>query len=62
VFATQFANLVLISAITRRVTGSRMAGFWAPIFWIANTAMYTVMTWTCEYILVLCATSLLLAF
>ena len=62
VFATQFANLVLISAITRRVTGSRIAGFWAPIFWIANTAMYTVMTWTCEYILVLCATSLLLAF
>jgi hypothetical protein len=62
VFVTQFANLVLISAITRRVTGSRMAGFWAPIFWIANTALYTVMTWTCEYILVLCATSLLLAF
>jgi hypothetical protein len=62
VFITQCANLVLISMVTRRVTGSRMAGFWAPIFWIANTAMYIVMTWSCEYILVACAFSILLAF
>src|SRR5262249_44729251 len=61
-FATQFANLTLIQAITRRVTGSAPAGFWAAILWTANTALITVMTWSSAYNQVLCGFFLLLAF
>src|SRR5580693_1776333 len=32
IFATQFANLALMAAILRRLTGSRAAGLWAAIF------------------------------
>ena len=61
VFLTQFANLVLLASITRRLTGSRAAGFWAAILWVANSKLATVMSWSCEYILVLCGFFLLLA-
>ena len=36
VFATQFANLVLVTLITRRLTGSDAAGFWAATRWRAE--------------------------
>jgi hypothetical protein len=42
-FLTQFANLALLSSIAWRLTGSRMAGFLAPLFWIANSSMVTAM-------------------
>lgn len=61
-FVTQFANLVLISSIARRVTGSRIAGFWAPVLWTANTSLSVVMAWSSEYILILCGFCILLAF
>jgi hypothetical protein len=61
VFLTQFANLVLLASVTTRLTRSRAAGFWAAILWVANSKLATVMSWTCEYILVLCAFFLLLA-
>ena len=61
VFLTQFANLMLLASITRRLTGSRAAGFWAAILWVANSKLATVMSWSCEYILVLCGFFLLLA-
>ena len=60
VFLTQFANLVLLASITTRLTRSRAAGFWAAILWVANGKLATVMSWSCEYILVLCGFFLLL--
>jgi hypothetical protein len=61
VFLTMFANLALVESIAARLTGSRAAGFWAAIFWIANSKLVIVMAWTCEYILVACGFFLLLA-
>jgi hypothetical protein len=61
VFLTMFANLALAQSITARLTRSRAAGFWAAIFWLANSKLATVMSWTCEYILVACGFFLLLA-
>ncbi len=62
VFLTQFANLVLLSSIAWRLTRSRAAGFLAPIFWIANGTLATVMSWTSAYNQVLCAFFLLASF
>lgn len=61
VFLTMFANLALAESVTARLTGSRAAGFWAAIFWVANSKLATVMSWTCEYILVACGFFLLLS-
>ena len=62
VFLTQFANLVLLSSIAWRLTRSRAAGFLAPILWIANGALATVMSWSSAYNQVLCAFFLLASF
>jgi hypothetical protein len=62
VFLTQFANLVLLSSIAWRLTRSRAAGFLAPVFWIANSTLATVMSWTSAYNQVLCAFFLLASF
>ena len=61
-FLTQFANLVLLSWIVIRLTGSRTAGFWAPVLWIANSAMVMAMTWCSAYNEILCGFFLLSAF
>jgi hypothetical protein len=61
-FLTQFANLALISAITRRLTGSAVAGFLAPILWIANSKLIVVMTWCLAYDYPMCGLFLLTAF
>src|SRR5262249_28111758 len=61
VFLTMFANLVLLESITSRITRSRAVGFCAAVLWIANSKLVTVMSWTCEYILVACGFFLLLA-
>jgi hypothetical protein len=61
-FLTQFLNLVLLSAITRRLTGSTAAGFLAPILWIANSKLILVMTWCLAYDYALCGCCLLTAF
>jgi hypothetical protein len=62
VFLTQFANLVLLSAIARRLTGSRLAGFLAPVLWVASSALAVSMAWNSAYNQILCAFFLLLAF
>ncbi len=62
VFLTQFANLTLLCSITWRITGSRAAGFLAPVFWMVNNALATAMSWTSSYNQILCAFFLLLAF
>ena len=61
VFATMFADLLLLQSITARLTRSRAAGLLAAIFWLANSKLAIVMSWTCEYILVACGFFLLLA-
>ena len=62
VFLTQIANLALLAAITRRLTGSPLAGVTAALLWISSSTMYVVMTWSSVYNQVLCAFCLLAAF
>ena len=62
VFATQFANLALLASITWRLTGSRLAGFAAPVLWVANSALVTPMSWSSCYNQILCSFFLLLSF
>ncbi|MBC7928689.1 MAG: hypothetical protein H7039_23850 [Bryobacteraceae bacterium] len=61
VFATQCANLVLLALLTRKLTGSRIAGFAAPALWICNSNLYVPMAWTASYNQILCSFFLLLA-
>jgi hypothetical protein len=61
VFLTQFANLVLLGLLVRRVTGSRLVGFLAPALWAVNGGLAMAMSWTAAYNQVLCGTFLLLA-
>ena len=62
VFLTQFANLTLVAAIARRMTGSRAAGFWAAILWMVHSSLALPMVWTSVYNQVLCGFFLLSAF
>ena len=58
-FLTMSANLLLLAWVTRRLTGSRVAGFAAAVVWAANTALMTVMTWSAAYNQALCPLFLL---
>lgn len=60
-FATAAADLLLIAWVTLRATGSRVAGFLAPVLWAANTALVRAMTWSSAYNEVLCPLFLLTA-
>ena len=62
IFAVQMASLVLLGSIVLRLTGSRAAGFWAQILWIANAGLATLMCWTCVHNQVLSGFFFLLAF
>lgn len=62
VFLTQCANVTLLAAVMRRLTGSRAAGFWAAVFWLVNANLIAVMAWSSAYNQVLCAFFLLGAF
>ena len=62
VFLTQIANLTLIRCVAQRITGSAAAGFWAAMLWLANPALFDVMTWSAVYNQVLCGFFVLLAF
>ena len=62
IFLTQCANILLLLSVARRLTGSRLAGFAAALFWIFNTSWPLVMTWTSAYNEPLCAFFLLAAF
>lgn len=59
VFATAAADVVLIAWITLRATGSRVAGFIAPLLWIVNDALVRAMTWDSTYNEVMCPLFLL---
>jgi len=62
VFLTQCANLTLLSAITRRLTGSRTAGLCAAILWLVNNSQAWPMVWTSDYNQILCGFFLMSAF
>lgn len=62
IFATMFADLVLVAWIARRLTGSPAAGFWAAVFWTINSGLMEPLGWACVYNEVLCGFFLLLAF
>ena len=61
VLLTQCANLVLLSKLVGRISGSALAGFVAPLLWSANAALATSMVWTSAYDEILCAFFLLSA-
>ncbi|HXM45962.1 MAG TPA: hypothetical protein VN924_32305 [Bryobacteraceae bacterium] len=61
-FATQMASLALLGGIATRLTGSRAAGFWAQVLWIANTGLAAAMCWTSIYNQILSGFFFLLAF
>lgn len=61
-FLTQFASIALLTAITRRITRSNLAGFLAPVFWCVHGAMTTAMNWDSAYNELLCGFFLLSAF
>ena len=62
VFLTQCVNLTLLAAVTRRLTGSRLAGLCAAILWIVNNAQAWPMVWSCVYNQILCGFFLMSAF
>jgi hypothetical protein len=62
VFLTQFGSLALMASIVWRITGSRLAGFLAPVLWTANSNIAHVMAWDSAYMQILCGFCLLLAF
>jgi hypothetical protein len=61
-FLTQFANLILLSLITQRLTGSRLAGFVAPLIWCVNAGLAVALAWSSAYNEVCCAFCILLSF
>lgn len=61
-FLTQFASIWLLMSITRRLTGSAVAAFIAPLLWIANAGFALALAWSAAYNQIACAFFLLLAF
>lgn len=59
VFLNECLNLALLTALTYRLTNSRVAGVAAPILWTANTSLVTAMSWTSAYNEVQCSSFLL---
>ena len=62
IFATEFANLALMMAVARRLTGSLAAAVCGALFWITAESSVEPLGWACVYNQVLCGFFLLLAF
>ena len=62
IFATEFADLLLVLWIGRRLTGSLFAGVCAAAFWSVSSSSMEPLGWACVYNEVLVAFFLLLAF
>jgi hypothetical protein len=62
VFLTTFACIVLLVDLTRRLTGSALAGMLAAILWIANAGLALAIGWSSAYNQIAFAFFLLLAF
>jgi hypothetical protein len=61
IFATQFASLILVAWIGRRLTGSAAAGWLATLFWMANSSTSIPLGWASAYNQVQCGLFLLAA-
>ncbi len=61
IFLNQCLNLILLSALIRRISGSALAALVAPVLWMAGAATVIPMAWTSGYNEVLCGTFLLSA-
>lgn len=59
-FLTHAANLVMLCIVCRKLTGSRMAGFWAALFYTVNSVLAAPLSWTCIYYEILCTFCFLL--
>lgn len=59
---TEFANLLLLAWIIRKLGGSRLAACLAPALWVANAALVVPMSWASDYNQILCCFFLLSAF
>ena len=62
VYVTQLAVVALLAVVAKRLCGSLLAGFVAPVLWVANSALAMPLTWTCAYNEILCSGVFLLAF
>ena len=62
VFLNQFAGIVLLMLVTRKLTQSDLAGFVAPILWLSCVGLVTPLGWAAAYNEVQCASFLLLSF
>jgi hypothetical protein len=62
VFVTQGFNLLLLTAVARRLSGSLASGSLAGLLWAANVALVVGLTWTSAYSQILCCTFLLAGF
>ena len=62
VFATHVVNLVLLAAVTHRLTRQRWAGFVAASLWGLHHGLARSLTWTSAYNQILCAFFFLLSF
>jgi len=68
VFATACGDLLLINWITRRLTGSRLAGSVAALLWAMSAAIVSPMTWNSSYnevqypLFLLCALALFIRY
>jgi hypothetical protein len=62
VMGTQFANVLLVAWIARKLGGSRLAACATPVLWVANAAMVVPLAWASDYNQILCAFFLLAAF
>jgi len=61
IFLNQCLNLVLLSMLVRRLSGSALAAVVAPMLWMAGAATVIPMAWTSGYNEILCGTFLLSA-
>jgi hypothetical protein len=61
-FLTELANIALLIQITRRLTSSPLAGFFAAILWTANTGLALALGWSSAYNEIAFAFVILLAF
>jgi hypothetical protein len=49
VFLNQSINLILLTMLARKWTGSALAGVAAPLLWLSNVALVTPMAWSAAY-------------
>ena len=62
VFLNQALNVMLVTLISLKLTGSRLAGFLAPLLWLSNVSLIVPMSYASAYNEIQYATFLLLGF